>query len=253
MTVGFEHRQRDCFLVGCALALGMANPISAQRTSSLHGLVRDSLDNPIPHATVVWGVARQVVSTTDSGSFALADIPTGKTRFTVRRLGYVPADFDLVLKPGVIKSVIIRLVASPSALPEVAVEARVGVDDDSYRIARFKATGFFDRKAHLPGYFISPDEVEKRRPTYISDLMYGVPGVAMVGRPHSSSLRYVSFSQRCRLQLYMDGHPAADGDDLAPGSDVMAIEVYTTLLAAAESFLPSPLKGYCGSIVVWTK
>ena len=223
------------------------------RTSSVRGKVRDSADNPIPYATVVWGDAHQSIATGDSGSFELVDIPAGKTRFSVRRVGFAPLDFDLTLKPGMIKPVVINLVPVAATLSEVAVEAHGDVDPDAYREERFRATGFYDRKAHTVGYFIPPEEVERRRPTFISDLMYNVPGVAMVGKPHSGLLRYVSSAEHCRLQLYLDGHPAQDGDDLVTGSDIKAVEVYTSLTASSPGFMPSPIKGYCGSIVVWTK
>jgi hypothetical protein len=222
-------------------------------TSSVRGTVRDSADHPIPYATVVLGDARQSVSTSDSGSFELLDIPAGKTRFTVRRVGYAPLDFDLNLKPGMIKPVVVNLVSVAATLSEVAIEAHGDGNPDAYRDDRFRATGFYDRMAHTVGYFIPPEEVDRRRPTFISDLMYNVPGVTMIGKPHSGSLRYVSSAEHCRLQLYLDGHPAQDGDDLVTGSDIKAVEVYTSLTTASPAFMPSPLKGYCGSVVVWTR
>lgn len=273
---GCHHRRSDAFLAGCMLALALAlavafpgaagaqQPLVApstqppaggivSRPSSVRGLVRDSADAPIPFATVVWGEARQVITTSDSGAFALTDIPPGKTRFTVRRLGYLPVDFDLVLKPGTLKPVVVHLVPAAPSLTTVDVHAHAARGDDTYRDDRFAATGFFDRKAHLTGYFISPEEVERRHPAYVSDLLYAVPGVMLVGRPHTSSAHYISTTDHCRLELYLDGHPAGDGDDLITGSDIKAVEVYSSLLSAADRFLPSPQKGYCGSIVVWTK
>lgn len=231
----------------------MPAPASRPRPASVYGLVRDTAGNPLPYATVVWGEARQVISTTDSGSFKLVDISSGKVRFTVRRLGFVPVDFEVMLKPGTIKPLVVRLTPVPSPLSEVSVAAHENVDSDSMRAQRFRVTGFFDRMSNLPGYFIPPAEVERRQPTAISDLMNGVPGVIAIGRAHTSSLRYIAGGKYCRLQLYLDGHPVADGDDMVPGTDIKAIEVYTSLLGTAQRFLPSPLKGYCGSVVVWTK
>ena len=225
---------------------------AGRQTASVRGRVCDSAGAPVAYATVVWGEARQVITTTDSGSFQLTDIPAGRTRFTIRRIGYVPVDFELTLRPGLIKPIVVKLVPVASALSTVAVAGHDS-DNDAYRSDRFRATGFFDRMARLPGYFITPQEVERRRPAYVSDLMYGVPGVTMVGRPHTPSLHYESSAQHCRLQLYLDGHPASDGDDFVTGSDIKAVEVYTSLLSASQKFLPSPLKGYCGSVVVWTK
>ena len=231
----------------------MRTPTTQPRPASVRGMVRDSAGHPLPNATVVWGEARQVVSTTDSGSFTLTDIASGRVQFTVRRMGFVPVDFEVMLRPGSVKPLVVRLTPVPLPLAEVAVAAHENVDSDSMRAQRFRATGFFDRMSKLPGYFVSPADVERRQPTAISDLMNAVPGVMAVGRAHTSSLRYVAAGKYCRLQLYLDGHPVADGDDMVPGADIKAIEVYTSLLSTAQAFLPSPLKGYCGSVVVWTK
>lgn len=174
MKISRHPGYRGALLVGCASTLGLGTPVAGQetlfaspsrlsvadltrQTSSVRGFVRDSAAKPIPFATVVWGQARQAISTTDSGSFELHDIPAVKTRFTVRRLGYVPVDFYLTLNPGALKPVVVNLIPVPSPLTDVEVEAHGDVDNDHDRAARFAATGFFDRKARLPGYFVAPE------------------------------------------------------------------------------------------------
>lgn len=228
-------------------------PPAAERPATLRGNVRDSSNSPISYATVAWGAPPQSLQSTDSGSFEIAGLTPGRTHITVRRLGFVPVEFDLVLRPGVIKPIIVTMVAAPGRLAAVAVETSSPEDTDSMRAARFKATGFFDRMAIHRGYFIPPREVDNRRPAFVSDLLYGVPGVRMLGTPHSASVRYLSTTGQCRLRIYLDGQPAPDGDDFIPGSDIKAVEIYTSLAEVPGSFMPSPLKGYCGSIVVWTR
>lgn len=225
----------------------------APNIATVRGQIRDSAGNPVSFATVRWGAERRATVTSDSGIFELRDIPPGTTHFAVRRMGYIPTEFDLELRAGYVKPVVVNLNPIPSQLSEVEIAASAETDDDKFRASRFQSTGFFDRASRLHGYFITPAEVERRHPSYFSDLMYGVPGVAMTGRPHTPSVRYQAAAQNCKLQIYLDGHPIGDGDDFAASIDIKAVEVYRSLLDTPEKFSPSPQKGYCGSIVVWTK
>ncbi|MDQ2890251.1 MAG: TonB-dependent receptor [Gemmatimonadota bacterium] len=222
-------------------------------TAVVRGTVRDSALGPISYATVVWGSSHQTTRTDDAGSFEIGGLASGETHFTVRRLGYIPLEFDLTLRSGVTRPIVLYMVPVAAPLPGVSVSAASDSDADAFRAARFAATGFFDRMRHHPGYFIPPEEVERRKPAYISDLMYAVPGVTMVGAPRSGSLRYLSSGGQCRLRLYLDGQPVPDGDDFVPGSDIKGVEVYNSLLNVPQAFMPSPAKGYCGSVIVWTK
>ncbi len=232
---------------------GIPLPIGQPRPASVRGNVRDSSNSPISYATVGWGEPLQTVRTSDSGAFEISGLTAGRQRFNVRRLGYTPVDFELDLRAGSIKPVVVSMVPVAAALSNMTVAAQRHEDADAIRAARFEATGFFDRMARRPGYFIAPDEVERRQPAFISDLMRNVPGVRIVGQPHSGSLKYYSANGQCRLKLYLDGHSAPEGDDWVPGTDVKAVEVYNNLLTVPEAFMPSPLKGYCGSVIVWTK
>ena len=222
------------------------------RTATLRGSVRDSADGPLSYATVSWGEPSQSLRADDSGKFEIAGLRPGPVRFTIRRLGYAPVQFDLSLKGGVTKPVIVNMVAVPQNLSVVAVERTSEAASDP-RADRFLWTGFLDRQAQHRGYFIGPEEVDRRRPNYISDLMFTVPGVVMVGRPHSRTARYLSSVGQCPLKLYLDGNEAPEGDDWVAGSDIKAVEVYANSMSVPSAFMASQLKGYCGSIVIWTK
>ena len=240
-----------------AFAQGTGSPPLAamptqSRTATVRGSIRDSANAPLSSATVAWGEPSQSLRADDSGKFEIPGLRPGLVRFTVRRLGYAPVQFDLSLTGGIIKPVVVNMVAVPENLSAVAVERTSEAASDP-RAARFLWTGFLDRQAQHRGYFIGPEEVERRRPNYVSDLMFTVPGVVMVGRPHSRNARYLSSVGQCPLKLYLDGNEAPEGDDWVAGTDIKAVEVYTNSTSVPSAFMASQLKGYCGSIVVWTK
>ncbi|MDQ6738270.1 MAG: carboxypeptidase-like regulatory domain-containing protein [Gemmatimonadota bacterium] len=220
--------------------------------ATVRGSVRDSADAPISYATIAWGEPSQSLRSDDAGAFEIVGLRPGPTKFTIRRLGFTPVEFELALRAGVTKPVVVNMTSIPQNLAIVSVERTSEANPDP-RSERFLWTGFLERQAQHRGYFIGPEEIERRRPNYISDLMFTVPGVVMVGRPHSRAVKYLSSVGQCPLKLYLDGNAAPEGDDWVAGSDIKAVEVYANSMNVPSAFMPSQLKGYCGSIVIWTK
>lgn len=238
-----------------AQAAAASRPAATQppaRTATVRGSVRDSSNVPISYATVAWGEPSQSLRSDDAGGFEIAGLRPGPTKFVIRRLGFAPVEFELALRPGVTKPVVVNMLPLPQNLGAVSVERTSEANPDP-RAERFLWTGFLERQARHRGYFIGPEEIERRRPNFISDLMVTVPGVIMIGRPHSRGAKYLSSAGQCPLKLYLDGNAAPEGDDWVAGSDIKAVEVYANSMSVPGAFMPSQLKGYCGSIVIWTK
>src|SRR5688572_27525251 len=79
------------------------------RTSAIAGLILDSLERPIPLATVTLD-GRDLTAVTDSlGRFHFAGIPVGANAFTVLRLGYQPSSFTATLPPDSTVVITVRL------------------------------------------------------------------------------------------------------------------------------------------------
>lgn len=224
--------------------------IGAHTPSSivLSGSVRDTNGVRIPFATVRWQAGSVVAN--DSGAFEVRGLPDGHTRFSVRRIGFEPLDFDALLSAGNPAEVVVELRPIPLSLTGVDVNA----DPDDMRGARLARVGFFDRRRAGRGTFYGPEELEQRNPQALSDIVASTPGVNIQGRRRSRAMQYYS-SQGCRMNVFLDGHEVTDlGDDVLNGSDLKAIEVYSTATAAPPQFVTwDPRKGYCGSVVVWTK
>src|SRR2546423_10765197 len=83
---------------------------------------------------------------------------------------------------------------------------------DSLNAPLLAETGFFDRKTHGWGTFITPDEIERRHPMYASDMLRMVSGVEVTsrtpGRTTLLSTRSMSISGRCVMNVFVDGNQA---------------------------------------------
>ncbi|MEE8447290.1 MAG: Plug domain-containing protein, partial [Gemmatimonadota bacterium] len=118
-----------------------------------------------------------------------------------------------------------------------------------------KMRGFEERRRKGFGYFITPEQIERRQPQRSSDMLRGVPGVTVGASqalgPAPVYFRGGSLSGRCEPKLYLDGQPMVQMafDDITAG-DLMAIEIYK---GASEMPAQWATGGSCGLLVVWTK
>jgi hypothetical protein len=142
---------------------------------------------------------------------------------------------------------------------------------------RLRSVGFYERAAAGFGNFIGPEEIERRQPHAVSDLMRGVPGIRVLGdvvmfRQSASRLRDENDAPLgvCEPNVWIDGiqmrraTPATAGggsldrEDLGKGleaymnpTDVAAIEVYRRPSATPLQW--GGLTAACGAIVIWTR
>lgn len=149
--------------------------------------------------------------------------------------------------------------------------------------------GFYDRQRADFGFFLGPEEIEKRSATRLTDLLRSLPGVNMVSLSTGSvgarfiQLRGSSLSQGglCRPRIFVDGLMYAKGDsrpidrvegeeteldemlevvdqglsldDIGPTSDIAGIEIYRSGTQVPVQFGGSSVQTLCGVIVIWTR
>ncbi|MFH1765910.1 MAG: TonB-dependent receptor plug domain-containing protein [Gemmatimonadota bacterium] len=152
-----------------------------------------------------------------------------------------------------------------------------------------QTAGFYERQRADFGYFLGPEQIEKRRAPRITDLLQGLPGVSMVSMSSGSAgarfvqLRGSSLSQggTCRPRIFVDGLLYAKGDsrpidrvegeeterdeilkfvdqgisldDIGPTSDIAGIEIYRSATQVPVQFGGTSVSTLCGAIVIWTK
>ena len=208
------------------------------------------------------------VGVTDlEGRFSVPVPDDGEYSVHVEHLtAFAMVDGPLSLRTTANTFVTFHLVPHPIALEEISVT----VEGRSLPLAR---TGFYQREEIGLGFFLSPEDVERRRPIRTSDLIRTVPGVQYVqanglagfgGYPVMSyALRSEFFSAEsmpCFPRVYVDGVvieqggrgwiPSMGFDDLVQAYDVAGMEVFRS---PAETPVQFGGLSSCGVILLWTK
>ena len=241
---------RWCVVLLLAVA-GSASPASAQARAALVGVVRDSAGNPVPGAEVrLIGDADAIARTNDSGGFRLAALRTGPASFRFRRMGFLPATVNLVLRGGQTDSLVLALTMTTVSLATVLVE------DEYLARSHRLLPGFWDRRSRGFGNYMTRDEIEKREPREFVDIVRLMPGVTIQTRSGRAVIRFNRGSQRtdCPPQYFVDGMRIDNmsPDEMTP-QDVEAIEVYAGPATTPPQFAPRPNTLTCGAVVIWTR
>ena len=254
--------------VTVALLVGLALTGRAQGRV-IRGVVRDTADQPL------LGVSVRVpngpaVASNDSGRFRLELSTRGKVSFDLHRIGFMPSRFSL--GDGGDTTLIIILFPSPQTLPKVAIqESVIGVN--------LRRGGFAERleqrrRGTNSGFFVTPEEIELRKPRDVTDLFRTFPGVNV--RTTSSDQAFLygtgllvdprsspghSVMVRCAISIYIDGqrmNNLGDGGVTAPDINrivtpeaIAGIEYYPSANRAPQQY--QSLNGGCGVALIWTK
>jgi len=217
------------------------------RGRALAGIVTDTARNPIASVEVGLLQGRALVRsirTNAEGRFELTDLPAGKTSFVVRRLGYHPRVYTVQIRDGATRAFLpVVLDPMPAELEKVIVLARVTASG-----GRLK--GFYERKTRGGwGNFLDREDIERRRPLWMSDMLRMMPGVQVVpGRGAGNRIRM----RGCSPTLWLDGMPVrgAEIDEIVFPGDVAGVEVYRSSAGLPVEFTTA---SGCGAIVVWTR
>lgn len=206
------------------------------------------------------------VETGDDGTFELNLARVSAVRIDVRRLSYRAAAMPLLHFDGRrFMQVEARLDPEAILLAPLEVIAWSEVDPSPMLDAfRFRVrTG--------QGVYITREEIEARRPTFVVDLLREIPGVTVTGsgpgnRASVSMGRAQSMALMggaCEAQIYVDGflmnrRLAGRGapadvriDDMVSPLSVEGIEVYRGLSTVPAEFLNPDAR--CGVVAIWTR
>jgi hypothetical protein len=234
-------------LVLIALA-AVGSTLFAQEPHRLHGVIVDDQGAPVAFVKVT-AIPGSQTSTDTAGRFAVSG-RTEAIRLAVRRLGYHPIDSTIVLAAA---DSVLRLVLQP--LP-ISIKEMSVVASQVEGLAR---TGFYVRlkdreRGANSGWFITPEDIEARRPLRASHLLGGmVPGVRLqnvpgVG-PHPVS------TDGCVMDIYLDGMrmtmDRGGVDALINVTSVAGVEIYTRASSVPARF--QAINSTCGVVAIWTR
>lgn len=182
------------------------------------------------------------VRTGEDGRFEFADLASGPTSITARRLGY--RALTLVLD-----------VTTTTPMPEVALVLDMVAADVAPVVVNSGAGRLGEFYAHKEnpsfGRFFEQGEIEKRRGGRISDLFRTVPGVTVLAM---SGLGNAVRVRGCQPTVWVDGIrlPGSEVDDVANPTDIAAIEVYTSSAGIPAEYRDRDTRA-CGVIVLWSR
>ena len=216
--------------------------------SSAHGITVTPDAAPVVGVSVTLRSANgdsRAIITGDDGTFRFAGVPRAGSVLLVRRIGFLPDSIVLGADPVRDEPLTVVLTPAPEALATVVVRAprAVGPLADFYR-----------RRATGMGRYIARADIEKRHPSYTTDLLRMTPGLSLVRGAGSTALRFRGST--CAPEVFLDGTLLGplelDFDTLAPGS-IEGIELYSGAASVPAEFSRTRGHTACGTVVVWTR
>lgn len=224
---------------------------SAQSVGAISGTVRDSAGAPIPGVEVVLLQTKGAVYSDSLGVFHFTDIPSGKRELHFRRLGFAPKSLDTDVREGKTLALAVVLEASATEIEGMTVE--------EVTRRRQILSDFYDRSSRGFGHFITREQIEKRNPMNLSDMMRTIPGARLipVRGTGMSTLRFSRAqmgNRDCPPQYWVDGVKAwnLNVDDIVP-QDVEGIEVYSGASTVPPQFNTREGTTICGVVLIWTR
>ena len=238
---------------GTAAGEDAGPPVVWRGEAQLSGMVRDDRGQPLANAQLsVWGTTAET-ATDSRGRFRLGGLPGGTQTVEVRAIGFQPVE-QVVTLSG-------QPVAVEIALRDRATElAGVNVTATAHRarLGRFYERMRDSERGINHGYFITEEDIERRKPAYVTQLFYNFPTVRVraIGSPMEDD---VLGTRECKMTVFVDNVRVVgtlSGKDekinkLLPPSHVAAIEIYPRSVTAPPAY--QSLNGTCGVILIWTK
>jgi hypothetical protein len=250
-----SRTSRICIaVVASAFGSAVATGAGAQQTltavsssgHSVSGTIADADGNPVGGAEISLRVAdsaKYAVRSDTNGRFRIDALPLGSAMLHVRRLGYRERDVRVNVLADRSASVFIKLEESAAPIDGMTVDGEG--EELNTKLREFYARAQSD---HF-GYFIDEQRLEQLRPEQTSDALRAVPGVLVRPARIGNTVKI----RGCSPLVWVDGLRAPNGelDDLTRGSDVAAIEIYTSQAGVPAQY--TDRTATCGTILVWLK
>ena len=188
------------------------------------------------------------------GRFQLEGITPGLAEIRFQRLGYETRTQTIIIQPGLTVDVVLPMSTDPIPLEPIRVVA--------VRSPYLERNGFYDRSITSFGTQFGPADLEKMKPTAVTDLFYYVPSVEVEGGRGQvggvgrivSRRRYGATEAACGMDVYLDGVRMGSDwnvNEIQPLT-LEAMEVYSGLNVPTQYQRRSSEAG-CGIVLMWTK
>lgn len=219
--------------------------------ASVSGRVTFAGGQPAPDSRVEIVGSRATGITNEKGEFRLTGAPSGTQMLLVRRLGWTAREIPVDLSAASPQKVNVQLQKFVPVMDPVVVTARAE--------KALQSVGFSARQRGGSGRYITADEILRRQPQYLSDVLRTVPGlsVTMNGmEPVVVSTRASGLTNQGCVTYFIDGMKFESGAGGDPNQfvnprEIAGIEIYQSGLVPAQ--FSNPGGAACTTIIVWTK
>lgn len=234
-------------------SLSIPQPAGARSTGIVMGRVLSPSGKPVPSARIEIPAAGVSTQTRDDGSFRLGGVASGTQMLVARSLSFSTAAEPINVSAREPVDITLTLGDKVTSLDPVLVTAR--------RDYALDKSGFTARKRAGGGHFFTREDIDRRDPNSITDMVKNLPSVTVtrvrggtVVRGRGGITSMYSAPPPC-TRVFIDGF---EWRDLQPGDldmfvnpdDVIGLEVYQ----AGE--VPSQFRKFdrgCLTLVVWTQ
>ena len=209
-------------------------------TASVAGVVRGAAGEPLAGVQLHVRDARGSVTSDSAGRYLLAALPAGTHVLVARRLGYALGEQVVELRDGGRTTADIRLERSVS-LDSMRVTALGG------RFREFE----FNRGANIFGRYLTRDQILRRRPEDVAELLHRLGGFTVIGQGGSARVftkRESMARQPCEANVVIDRVQRRRINDVPPPR-IVGLEAYTGPGSFSSDF---DFDARCGLIVIWT-
>ena len=216
--------------------------------AEVRGTVRGPDGKPMPRAQVSVAGTGRTATTSESGSFAILELPSGSFGLDVRAVGFAPVRVTVDLLRRRAATVSVTMSERAQALSSVVVRGQRS------RSSRFLEEFAMRRRRAAGGTFYGPADLERRNALYVSDILRTTSGMRVMP---SRGFGYVVRGRgNCTPAVFLDGMPLFEGADdldrIVRPNDLMAMEVYQALGNLPAQYAGLQSNG-CGAIALWTK
>ncbi len=221
-------------------------PASPDAPGVLAGIVTDSVGVGIAGANLTVLATTAQAYSDSTGRFRIAGAPAGPHTLVARRIGFLPETLAVSIPSDRAIETSVRLHAAPVRIASVVVDART----------RFSGPlrGFNERRERGLGHFFTAEDISRRNPRVVTDLLRTLPGTRV---SYANGQNVVNFrGMRCPPLVWVDGAPASAAyldPDIFSVTTLAGIEVYPGPATVPAELTGLRGKSACGVIAVWTK
>jgi hypothetical protein len=216
------------------------------------GRVTDVSNKPVEGAQVQIEQDGLSAITSSDGTFQISDARAGTRTITVRKLGFEPAQMTVDLKQNGTADVKLKLGKFVPILKTVEISA--------LRNQALERNGFATRRHRGEGDYITPEDIARRAPIRVNDLLRGVPYLHFTrlwnGKDVVSGRPTIAGGSNGCVRYYVDNilwvNTIDSPDEFYHPSEIGAIEVYKPNLAPPQFMAFSATGQACYVIVLWT-